>query len=102
MTCLWRGPVRLHPLSGPLQYEFQALSAALCLRDSNSLLWIIRDPNGTDDYVVCQEASFGEHDKPLCQARFCVFVETDNNSDPLWQINLGPGVWPVQEESECQ
>lgn len=91
--------MRLHPLSGPLRYEFQALSAALSLRDSNGLLWIIRHPDLPDDYIVCQEANCGEFQRPPCMAFFGVFVETDRFTDPCWRINLGPGVWPVENEA---
>lgn len=91
--------MRLHALSGPLQYEFQALSAALCFRDSNEHLWIIRHPDRPDDYVVCQEAIAGELPCPPCIAFFAVFVETDRFTDPTWRINLGPGIWPVEDEA---
>lgn len=89
--------MKLHPLSGPLQFEFQALSAALSLRDSNGALWIIRDPEREDFYRVCQEANFGEIEAPVCMAFIGVFVETDRFTDPCWRINLGPGVWPTEE-----
>ncbi len=93
--------MKLHPLSGPLQYEFQALSAALSLRDSNGALWIVRDPEFPDSYRVCQEAAFGEFTMPVCMAVFAVFAETDRLTNPLWRISLGPDVWPVGED-KCQ
>jgi hypothetical protein len=88
----------LHPLSGPLQFEFQALSAALSLRETNGKLWIIRDPDRPDFYRVCQEAPFGQYKQPLCHAFFGVFVETDQFTNPTWRISLGPGVWPTVED----
>jgi len=89
--------MRLHPLTGPLEFEFQALSAALMFRETNTKLWIIRAGADSKYYLVCQEASFGEYAMPLCHNWFGVFNETDRFTDPTWRISLGPGVWPSGE-----
>lgn len=90
--------MRLRPISGDLAFPWQALDAALAQRGVDNALWIVRNPLNHDFYVVCTEAADGELVRPVCQAFFGVFVETDRFTDPVFRINLGPGVWPVDEE----
>lgn len=88
--------MRLEPC-WPIAYHYPgaALDAAIAARADNRRIWIIAAPeNG--GYLVCEEATEGRYAVPVCMAWIGVFEETDRFTDPIFRINLGPGVWPVE------
>lgn len=90
--------MNLKKLSGPIRFPWLAIDFAIANRERDRPVWIVHHPPGGDDYVVCIPDPAGELAEPLCQAFIGVFVETDRFTDPVFRINLGPGVWPMEDE----